>query len=563
MDSIVSSILSMWQEQKWEKLGKYSHGELESQKNRDILALICACACQNCDDKEAAMEWINIALSWGADQNFVIDFLLLDTVDRIADIYKLLNLKKINLQKETCLSNDKITKLKSRSSHLLVQESDFEIRKIASVEVGEGWASNTVNTVIFRQHAIITIDSIQITAFYINSERLRVCKRCLKTNTLEFSDIEGNYNLLDAHNSISLGVDRENFLHICYEQHGTVLRYRRSKSKLDIANWTSELHMSGSNEDKITYPTFILPKAGLPLLILFRDGYWKRGKAYLKYFDEILGIWADFPTPILSGADNAPWTSNAYWNNPIIDNSGVLHLSFCWRADYVDKSKTLNNINIDYTRSYNGGYDWTTSKNRKIILPITQVNSETVLAVPPGSNLMNQNSMAVDSFGNPHIAFYSNDKFGLPQYKHLWFDGLEWHCRVVSDSKLNFSLSGAGTLKLPFSRPDIILDDKDNVYLIYRSSNTNNKFVITKLNAPGYDVHQSSTEILLDYDVAHAEPIIDKVRWAEHKILSLFIQKNLQPDGDVTTNEHVEKMHIVDFMILEKFNEEDSNNEFS
>lgn len=69
-------------------------------------------------------------------------------------------------------------------------------------------------------------------------------QRQLKNNDLHTHDIKGQFNLKDAHNSISLGMDRDGCLHISYDHHATRLRYRRSLNAHDIKSWTDELPMT-------------------------------------------------------------------------------------------------------------------------------------------------------------------------------------------------------------------------------------------------------------------------------------------------------------------------------
>ena len=104
------------------------------------------------------------------------------------------------------------------------------------ISLGEAWASNTVNTVIFRQHGILTCGQYQFTAFYANKQTLRVVQRDLATDRVSSHDILGTFNIDDAHNSISLGCDRDGFLHVAYDHHGTPLRYRRSTRPLDVTS---------------------------------------------------------------------------------------------------------------------------------------------------------------------------------------------------------------------------------------------------------------------------------------------------------------------------------------
>ena len=436
----------------------------------------------------------------------------------------------------------------------LMPNDSFQLRRIRKqnikilkeINLGEAWASNTINTVVFRHHAIFSCSGKQYTAFYVNPHELKVVERNLVDGKIKFYSLGGEYNLHDAHNSISLGIDRQGYIHLSYDHHGSRLKYRRSVKPYNIFSWTEEMPMTGIKEERVTYPTFILPQAGNPLFILYRDGTWKKGDIYLKHYDENSSKWVEHSLPVLSGALQRPWTSNAYWNNPAVGKDGSIHLSFTWRTDYLPGSDKLNNINIDYAKSYDCGYTWFTSKDRLYDLPVTQVNSETVWPVSPGSNLMNQCSMALDSKGYPHIAFYADDSNNIPQYQHLWFDGKKWKCSYVSRRRKAFSLSGGGTLNIPISRPVILIDKQDNVYFIHRDNEYGQGLSITFLPQPSYTFRPENAEVLLQRDIGFSEPLIDHTRWKNEGIISLFVQYSEQPDGDQDVNAKASNAFIID-----------------
>lgn len=433
---------------------------------------------------------------------------------------------------------------KNSSGH---KKRKTEVKQISCIELGEAWAGNTVNTVVFRHHGIFTRDGYQYTAFYIDEFTLRVVQRQLKNNDIHTHDIKGKFNLKDAHNSISLGIDRNGCLHMSYDHHATRLRYRRSLNAHDIQIWTDELLMTGAHEDKVTYPTFILPHHNFPLTLLYRDGIHNKGSARIKIYDEKNQSWKDYPTAILSGADNQPWTSNAYWNHPAIGSDGSLHLSFVWRTEMLGENQLVNNVNICYAWSPDNGVSWFTSLGKPCKLPITQVNAETVWPVSPGSNLINQCSMALDSKNRPHIAYYANDIAGIPQYQHLWFDGVQWCCTKISDRDKSFNLQGGGTLQIPISRPEIVIDDNDCVFIIYRGDLTGDALGFSKLEMKSgkYQVISSDGIIWPEY-LEFSEPLIDRVRWQKEKILSCLVQRTAQPDGDRSHEIKNNDLKIVD-----------------
>jgi len=427
---------------------------------------------------------------------------------------------------------------------------DLKVESI--LEMGEAWSSNTVNTVIFRAHAILTKNNIQYSAFYVDQETLRLIKRDLGTQEVHTFDIKGEYNLYDAHNSISLGIDHLDYLHISYDHHATSLQYRRSNSSQSISDWSENMPMSGKFEEKVTYPTFITPTSLSPLMLLYRDGTHNNGTARLKIYSEKSQTWSDLSTPILTGMEQKPWTSNAYWNSPCLDDEGCLHLSYVWRTGVIGTDERVNNINIGYAWSPDLGNSWFTINSQPYIPPITPSISETIWPTGAGSNLINQCSMALDSHRHPHIVFYSNDKNQIPQYQHLWFDGNAWQHQYISKRTVKFNLTGGGTLQLPMSRPEIVIDEHNHVLFVFQSDETNHHMSLLTLQAPGYDYDSKNVHPISPEPVGYAEPIIDKLRWQQEKVLSLLIQYNHQPNHDVGNIETYSPIAIVDVTIQYK-----------
>ena len=402
----------------------------------------------------------------------------------------------------------------------------------AEFNLGEAWAGNTVNTVIFRHHGIFTHQGHQFTSFYVDEHTLRFVCRRLSDDQITQYDLAGEYNLKDAHNSISMGVDRDGYLHVCFDHHASKLRYRRSLRPMSIDGWTDDQPMTGQYEDKVTYPTFILPRAGYPLTLLYRDGTHNKGCARLKYYDERTCSWKDKPTPILSGVDQKPWTSNAYWNHPAIGTDGSLHLSFVWRTGVLGEEQLVNNINIGYAWSPDNGHHWYTLQGQPYQAPITPTTAETIWPVPPGSNLINQCSMALDAYNCPHIVFYANDADGIPQYQHLRYDGKTWKHQVLSQRTQAFNLTGGGTLQIPISRPEVLLDAQGNALVIYRGDLTDDRMMVTKLTAPHYVVADSTQHVLHTDPLGHAEPVLDREGWKLNQTLCMLLQHNRQPNHD-------------------------------
>lgn len=585
-ENLLERSRTQWQFGDWESLARLEREILQHHPDRAKLALLAAAGHQQLGNMAAARQFTRLAQDWGCSKKLVSQILIAgmhNTLGRVAVItnqesrafqhfgntialgmpgadVRLLTQARITQQ----ISQLGLTHSRQHQHELGTLLPDnlkssssvpadfanpiFSVKKLAHLDLGDAWAGNTINTVVFRHHGIVTLEEYQYTAFYKDKQTLRLVKRCLNDDTVQTHDIEGQYNLLGAHNSISLGYDRQGFLHLTYDHHGTQLHYRRALMPHAIGAWSDEIPMTGAYEEKVTYPTFILPRHGYPLTLLYRDGVWNKGSARLKSYDEAAQAWIDYPTPILSGAEEKPWTCNAYWNHPAVGNDGSLHLSFVWRTDSLGDEQLINNINIGYAYSNDNGINWRTSRDRLYKLPITPVNAETVYPVSPGSNLINQCSMALDSQNRPHIVFYSNDESGIPQYQHLRFDGARWHHQYLSNRKAAFDLKGGGTLQIPISRPDIIMDKEDNAYIIFRGDLSHNKLAMLKLKSPAYSHTPGSHLEIWHESLGYAEPIIDRMRWSKDEVLSLLIQHNDQPNHDMN---HLPTNHSIQILDVE------------
>jgi len=420
----------------------------------------------------------------------------------------------------------------------------LDCKLLASKILGFAWSGNSINQVIYRSSGLITVGDMQITAYFFNKNIIRLAKVDINKKNSEYFDIYGEYNLDDAHNNISLGFDRDGFYHMSYGHHASNLKYRRAQISGSISEWTNETEMTGIKEDCVTYPTFINPSINSSLLFLYRDGFHNKGALFIKRYDEINRKWIDIGVPILSGLNQKPYSCNPYWNNPVIDKNGVIHLTFVWRFA-TNCSADVYNVNICYAKSHDEGRTWSNSNGDFYCLPITTDSAEIILAVPAGSNLMNQCSMAVDSNCNPHIAYYSNDKKNIPQYMYLWRDGEKWKNTILSKRTKKFTLFGKGSLKLPISRPEIVIDKFDRNYIIYRGDLQRSKFRVMKI----VDGKVLSDKKLLNVNVGSSEPIIDKTRWMSDGVLSLLVQFTNQPNEDRNVKNAFSRIRIVDFLL--------------
>ncbi len=121
--------------------------------------------------------------------------------------------------------------------------------------VGYGWAKNAVNAVIFRKNSVVSHQGVQYTAYYDSTAHVVLAKRTLPSGAWETWQTQYRGNVKDAHNSISLMVDGDGFLHLAWDHHNQPLRYCRSTHPGSL-ELTEKMPMVGKDEERVSYPEF-------------------------------------------------------------------------------------------------------------------------------------------------------------------------------------------------------------------------------------------------------------------------------------------------------------------
>lgn len=194
-----------------------------------------------------------------------------------------------------------------------------------------------------------------------------------------------------------------------------------------------------------------------------------------------------------------------------------------------------------YAKSLDQGKSWEKSTGEKYRLPINVKSAEVAEKIPQGRELINQTSMCTDSQGHPYMAFYwTPEGSRIPHYFLVYFDGTMWKTQQISDRRTAFSLRGTGTKKNSISRPQIMVDAEDILYLIYRNIERGSRVSI----AACVDLEKNDwmVEDLTSFSVGQWEPTYDTELWKLSSILHLFVQHVGQ--GDEENPENVKPTQI-------------------
>jgi len=434
-----------------------------------------------------------------------------------------------------------ITKFNCVFYSLLFIFSACNTTKINTTNLGYGWSNNSVNVVKFRKNALTTYKEYQFTAFYNEEGFVVLGKR--KTNSKHWETVKTSYKgkSSDAHNTICIAIDGDGYLHISWDHHNNKLHYAKGKEPLSLVLGEEE-SMTGIDEKNVTYPEFYNLANG-NLLFLYRSGSSGKGNLVLNSYHLKSKKWDQLHQNLINGEGER----NAYWQT-CIDNNGVIHLSWVWR----ETGDVATNHDLCYARSKDSGVTWEKSTGESYQLPITASTAEYAWKIPQNSSLINQTSMTADRNGNPYISTYWSEN-GIPQFQIVYQKDGKWTRENTGFRKLAFQLGGGGTKSIPISRPDILIDDKEealSIYFLFNDKERGNKVSLAykKLD------ENSDWKIrdLTTTSVGQWEPNYDINLWKASQKLHIFTQEVTQIDGEGLAKKEPTMIKILELNKLPK-----------
>lgn len=400
--------------------------------------------------------------------------------------------------------------------------------------IGNGWASNSINTAVFRKNSVVSYKDFQFAAYYDSLGNIVLARRKWRSDKWTVKTTHKQGDIRDAHNSISIMIDGKGYLHMAWGHHASPLNYCKSVEPLSM-ELTENMPMTGTKEGSVTYPEFYKFSNG-DLLFLYRDGSSGRGNLIMNRYLLREKRWVQLQHNLIDGESKR----NAYWQ-AFVDHKDIIHISWVWR----ESGDVSSNHDMNYARSEDGGITWKKSDTTAYSLPINIANAEIVYRIPQKSELINQTSMTVDEEGRPFIAtYFRSPASNIPQYQLIYLDKGKWYCSQVSNRTTPFSLSGSGTKKIPIARPQVLIDEK-SITIIVRDEERNNTASVYSSN----DLLNGNWQVkdLTKESLGQWEPSFDTELWKHRRILHLFTQYTSQGDGEKTVSTSVQPVRIVEY----------------
>ena len=443
------------------------------------------------------------------------------------------------------------------------EPADFLSRSVISdgnpATDDRAWAKTNINAVSFKTQALTTVDDYQFTSYYGADGKLIIGRRNLAKDRNRWTLLRTeftSFNMNDSHNTSSIAIDGDGYLHVAWGVHANPLLYSRSRGP--VVN-DAPLHLVGERSGNagsirnalpfqaghVTYPEFFnIPGSG-DLLLTYRIGVSGNGKWQLARWNNAAKTWSGIHTAVNSGDGPQPWIDSdyggddlpnicAYHNKVVFNSRGRMHVSWTWRTGPDSNSGYTDyqtNHNIMYAYSDNGGVDWHRDNGvlyrRNGVHDIDENNAMPVVSIPEGSSLRNQLSSTIGPDGTYYIGSSWAPEAGrgnnLRQYLLVEYNGRQWKIHQVGQRKPEFRNKPIPESQLnSFSmrRPIVLADRENRVFLVFSDYQRGGGISVAFSEAAGRDDWQFID--LTTEDMGRWDPTYDLHRWQHDGILSVF-----------------------------------------
>jgi len=326
----------------------------------------------------------------------------------------------------------------------IVLDERNQVEKISQViAIDSVWSGHPVG------FCLLTHGDRQYIAYYNASRNMVVGQRELSDDQFQLTVLSatdrethfGTSTVLgwDSHNFLTIGIDKEGYIHVSGNVHVNPLTYFRSRIPHDISTIEQIFEMVGTEEDRTTYPHFVLTKDG-ELLYHYRDGGSGNGNEIYNIYSTSEKKWFRMlDVPLTDGQE----LMNAYQTQPTVMKDGWYHMYWVWR----DTPDCSTNHDLSYMKSPDLK-NWYDPYNHLISLPATLDKKSLIVdPIPPNGGIINLAAkLCLDENDRPVFVYHKYDRNGNLQLYSAWLKNKKWLYSQLTDWDYRWYFSGNGSI---------------------------------------------------------------------------------------------------------------------
>ncbi len=243
----------------------------------------------------------------------------------------------------------------------------------------------------------------------------------------------------DSHNFLTLGIDKEGYIHLSGNVHVNPLTYFRSKKPNDISEMQQIFEMVGTEEKRTTYPHFMLTKEG-ELLYHYRDGGSGNGNEIYNIYNCETKSWQRLlDTPLTDGQG----LMNAYQSQPTLMKDGWYHMYWVWR----DTPDCSTNHDLSYMKSPDLK-NWFDAFGAPISMPATLDQKSLIVdPIPVEGGIINLAArLVLDKNNHPVFVYHKFDQTGNTQLYVAQIKNNKWEYNSITNWDYRWFFSGGGSI---------------------------------------------------------------------------------------------------------------------
>ncbi|MBC7405503.1 MAG: BNR-4 repeat-containing protein, partial [Cytophaga sp.] len=314
----------------------------------------------------------------------------------------------------------------------------------SALKIDQSWGGTAV-----RFGAVESTSAIYI-GYYDSYRWLAVSQIDKCTGQVKKIRLNSRFLGWDAHNYVTLALDKQGLVHLAGNMHVSPLVYARMAKPDDLESLTELGSTTGASQDRTTYPRFFrLPDDALGFS--YRYGQSGNGVEIIERFDG--AAWKRLLDHPLFAPVDGQMPVNAYPTDYVMGPDGYFHVAWVWRVGLVE-----TNFNVNYARSKDLQH-WENSNGKALPLPITPNNAELVDPVPQGQGLFNNIQLGFDGDARPVISYLKFDDKGASQLFHARRESDGWKIHQSTRWTYRWDPRGGGTIPSEISFSGLVWRD--------------------------------------------------------------------------------------------------------
>lgn len=408
--------------------------------------------------------------------------------------------------------------------------------------LGSAWAGSSVNCKPYAVEGIVRVGpecgEAGLLGAFFNSDGL-ICAYIVghDLTTAKVACFDTSRPPFDAHDTPVVQSDSAGRIMVMASAHRSRPLWLLSEPGTGIEGLVDMSDALPDEMDDASYPSlFRLSESG-DLRLLYRLGVPDRSQWRLSDWNSDSGTWGPARS-LLSGMATGIWPAGPYPCPPIPLPGNRFGIAYCWRSTSVGRGKQKPmNIGMDYVDCAGDLSSVQTAGGISLSIPVSPSNTERVIAIPWGAELLNQTGACAIDGQVPCFVTSWRAPGQKTQIRFCWLgEAKDWQTVALTAFTDDTTLDGPGTLPTLVSRPVVVPAGQGRVVVLYRNSEAGGQLVAQRLRAPDFDPQEYQPLVLIDGGLDQYEPVAERLSSVGSGWLHVYAQRCVQHIGGDLSN---------------------------